>query len=597
MEEVGEAPGIVEEVVLGRAEPVSEPKLFRIPFLNFDYTRGPSLLYADGLFFFTQFDWYVSDASRLSEGRQRSRDDWAQFNGGAVYTPKTNGERNPMRERLFINVSPDVHEVFPTIPNPPSPMREVQCDRLWSVRGGNDYEALYTEAKGLRDKGMEKVTIRYHEGFWRDGGESYTFRLNAAPEHGGDEAVRRHVARVQALGWRVGLYTNYTDFAPVNANWNEDWVMRGPRGEWMVSWSRCYAPKPMIAVEQEAKNAPQIQAKFGTNHSYCDVHTAVSPFSRVDYDWRVPGAATFRRTFECFGRLLYNEKFAYKGPVYSEGANHWWYAGLTDGNYGNAVPPVDKQPLFVDFQLLKIHPLQMDVGQSNVALTLAYGHIGMLRNMKHYYMLQPLQKYYSMVPVRRIAYESDGKLLDTSQALITDAYKNGRLYLEYESGLRVWVNAGEELWPIEAADREWKLTPMGHLAITEDGKTYSYSGLAPATDGSGEVPIDVCHGPVSHYLDTKGAHVTTEQFSGCAAVALKREEGGWEVIPDGAFEELSFSPSLIGYAEDADIALESLDAHGPASAKMTCSLSGGKIHIGVSGEGVPPKHRIGEATS
>ena len=46
----------------------------------------------------------------------------------------------------------------------------------------------------------------------------------------------------------------------------------------------------MRSVEMEAKLAPQIQAKFGENHSYCDVHTAVTPFSRVDYDHRVPGA-------------------------------------------------------------------------------------------------------------------------------------------------------------------------------------------------------------------------------------------------------------------------------------------------------------------
>ena len=116
-----------------------------------------------------------------------------------------------------------------------------------------------------------------------------------------DEAVRNHLRRIKDLGWNVGVYTNYTDFAPVNKNWNEDWIMRDPKGRWNVSWARCYAPKPMIAVEQEAKNAPQIQAKFGTNHSYCDVHTAVSPFSRVDYDWRVPGAGTSEKLLNVSG--------------------------------------------------------------------------------------------------------------------------------------------------------------------------------------------------------------------------------------------------------------------------------------------------------
>lgn len=592
MVEQGDPAGIVEKVALGRAEPVSDPKLFQIPFLNYNYGRGPRLLYSDGLFFFTQFDWYFSDASSLFEGDFAKGDSSICFNGGAEYTAKTNGMRNPMRERLFINVSPDVHEVFPTIPNPASPMRSLQADRLWTIRGGNDYNALFDEARRLRALGMERVTIRYHEGFWRDAGESYTFRLNAAPKRGGDQAVRNHVRRVQALGWRVGLYTNYTDFATVNKNWNEDWVMRGPQGQWNVSWSRCYAPKPMIAVEQEARNAPVIQAKFGTNHSYCDVHTAVSPFSRVDYDWRVPGAATFRRTFECFGRLLLNEKKAYKGPVYSEGANHWWYAGLTDGNYGNTAPRVDKRPMFVDFQLLKIHPLQMDAGVSSIALTLAYGHIGMLKNMKHYYMLQPVQQYYSMIPVKRIAYESAGKLLDTSQALITDGYKNGRLHVEYDSGLKVWVNGGQDLWTVSAAKRRWTLPKWGHLAITEDGGVYSYSGLWPRIDGmsSSGTPIDLCHGSVSHYVDTKGSFVATKNLAGRGAAALKKEVGGWELIPDGQFKELGFDPALIGM-KSTGVRVDGIAQDGSPVAGPTVRWSRGKLYV-IPGKSKAFKYRL-----
>ena len=116
-----------------------------------------------------------------------------------------------------------------------------------------------------------------------------------------------------------------------------------PDGEWQVSWSRCYAPKPQIAWEQEVIFAPKIQKMFNTNHSYCDVHTAVSPMSRVDYDYRVPGAGTFRHVINCFGLLLMNESKTY-GPVYSEGGNHWWYAGLLDGNYANG--NLDKLPVF-----------------------------------------------------------------------------------------------------------------------------------------------------------------------------------------------------------------------------------------------------------
>ena len=79
-------------------------------------------------------------------------------------------------ETLFINVSPDVHEVLPTVDNPASPMRSIQADRLWAINGGSDLNGLGQFVTGLRSKGVEKVTIRYHEDFWREGGESYTFK-------------------------------------------------------------------------------------------------------------------------------------------------------------------------------------------------------------------------------------------------------------------------------------------------------------------------------------------------------------------------------------------------------------------------------------
>ena len=71
-----------------------------------------------------------------------------------------------------------------------------------------------------------------HEITWRDGGESFTFREAAAPGKGGDEALKQYVAAQRSLGWRSGLYTNYTDFAPVNAYWDTDRVMRRSDGNW-----------------------------------------------------------------------------------------------------------------------------------------------------------------------------------------------------------------------------------------------------------------------------------------------------------------------------------------------------------------------------
>ena len=618
--EMEEPSGQVEQVLLGHAEPVSDPKLFWIPYLTFgSKSADPRALYADGLFYFTQFDWHYSDASALFARHSIGRGE-ACYNGGAHYTPKTDGRRNPLRERLFINVSPDFHEVLPTIPNPPSPMKDAQGDRLWRVKHGSDHAAEIREARHLRALGLEKVTIRYHEDSWRDAGESFTFRIEAAPKRGGDEALRKFVAAVQACGWRVGLYTNYTDYAPVNEYWSEDWVSRMPNGDWRRAWARCYSPKPMIAVQMQAKLAPQIQRKFGENHSYCDVHTCVTPFSRVDYDVRVPGAGTFRRTFECFGRLLYNEKFAHKGPVYSEGRNHWWYAGLTDGNYAQlASPDPPREPLLVDFDLLKMHPLQMDAGmgspgmfyrgsklrshQQFIATTLAYGHIGFLGAgekdmMKIYYMLQPLEEHYTMIPVRRIAYERGGKLLNTSDALVAGVYKDSRLHVEYESGLKVWVNGSASVWEAGGLGPRRELPAWGYLAITRDGHTFSCSGIAPAA-GSGESVgprrhIDLSHGPCSHYLDTRGSFVFADTVSGEGAGALKQEEAGWELIPARQFAEFGFRPELAG-AAGRDVEVQAVDEQGAPCPRPTIRWSRGLVYV-IRGEGKAFKYLLQPGT-
>jgi hypothetical protein len=607
--------GTIAKIALGRAEGLHEPRTFWVPYLTYgSKNRDPRILLDDGLFVFAQFDWYVSDSSELFGVSGRTGRDWAEFNGGLVYNPKTDGKRNPLRERLFLTASPDVQEVLPTIPNPPSPMREAQADRQWRIRRNSPRPSEIADAKHLRALGLEKVTVRYHEESWRDAGESFTFRTNAAPGRGGDEALKKMVAAVQATGWRVGLYSNYTDFAPVNSYWNEDWVTRTSDGNWLGAWTRCYAPKPMIAVQMQALLAPQIQAKFGENHSYCDVHTCVTPFQRVDYDARVPGAGTFRRTFECFGRLLYNEKFAHKGPVYSEGRNHWWYAGLTDGNYAQmSAPEPPSEPLFVDFDLRKMHPLQMDAGMGSpgmfyrnsklrnyrqfMATTLAYGHIGFLEAgeadmMRMYYLLQPLQPHYVMKKVESITY--DGQ--PTSQALASGAIDTGRLRVDYEGGTSVWVNGSNEPWIVSVAPEHSRtLPPWGFLGYADGGQVQSMYALLPAIAGERIVsppvrPADLAHGPDSHYLASAKGFLRTDSLATDGSGVLKREKDGWELIPARESGVFGFDPRLVDCA-DRPFAVHALAEDGTLGEPVPARWSRGLCYV-VRGKDAPFKYRI-----
>ncbi len=536
-----------------------------MPFLIYGKQRIPNILYSNGLFFFKQFDWYASDASDFLRGRNRIKEGLAAYNHGLRYIPKTNGLRNPVHEKLFITISPDVQEVLPTIDNPKSPMRSMMANRLWMIEGSPDYDYLKHQVNELRALGLENVAVRYHEGFWRDEGESYTFRTETAPKRGGNQAVKELVKYVKDKDWLVGLYSNYTDFSPVNENWNPDWIKRGPHGEWEVSWSRCYSPKPMVALEQERKFAPIIHQQFGSNHSYCDVHTAVSPITRVDYDYRVPGAATFRRTYECYGLILMNEKKAYHEPVYSEGNYHWWYAGLVDGNYGNAKPKLNKTAVFPDFQLLKIHPLEMDGGNVNaqgaeyLAYTLAYGHIGILNGenderIKRYAMLQALQRYYSMVAVKTISYVDEGQYYKASQAIVKDLIEAPKIALEYESGLKVYVNFSTENWELKSMGNDYILPKFGFLAVYEKDSIISFSGFLNGSDKR----IDFIRARNYFYIDSYGNNINLTDFSCDGKVFIKKEKFGWEIIPATDFGTLSFKLSALGIASQ-NIQIEGLD--------------------------------------
>ncbi|MBP7933374.1 MAG: hypothetical protein KA354_01885 [Phycisphaerae bacterium] len=602
---------VVERVALGRADPLSAPKLFKIPYLTFGWgNTDPRVLYSDGLFLFTQFDWYVSDASKLW-GAAEAGPTWARFNGGAEYVRKTDGARNRVRERLFINASPDVQEVLPTIPNPQSPFKNVQGERLWRVKDGSNHKAEITEATLLRKLGCEKVSIRYHENTWRDAGESFTFRLHAAPGQGGDEGCRAFVAAIKALGWRVGLYTNYIDFAPVNSHWNEDHVIRQPNGDWQRAWMRCYSAKPMYGVQMEALLAPQIHAKFGTNHSYCDVHTVFMPCEREDYDARVPGAATFRRTYECYGRLLYNEKMAHDGPVYSEGRNHWLYAGLTDGNYAQLAsdsPP--DEPLLPDFDLLKIHPLEMDAGMGDpgmffkgkpynldqyIATTLAYGHIGFFDwptlegRLKIYYLLQPVQEFYAMEPVKAIEYEKGGRMVASSEALASGAYLNNRLLVQYGGG-RVCVNGSTKSWIIDRS-RGLELPSWGFLARGDCGAVSESVITAVAGREERDSPrrrLDLSYlipegpDPASTgghcYADTRGVFFFLPIDAALqGSAAFKKDGDTWYLIPTTQFVDAAFAPRLVDKASNVAVVALNLD-DSPAEAPEI-RWSRGLLHV------------------
>ena len=551
--------GKATEIPFGSFAGLHNPQTIYVPFMA--WTNGPQVLMAHAgsdtgqpVFATVYADWYRSNASELYVAVAQGKDT-AKVNGGIRYHKKTDGLRNDVYDRIFLTVSPMIEEVLPTIANPRGLHAQQGGERTWQESWGPvDFDKEHERSLRLRAFGIEKHTQCNHEISWRDGGESFTMRTHAAPKKGGDAKQAWYVKAQRALGWMCGLYTNYTDYAPVNEHWSEDWVAREPNNEWRPAWPRNYNCKPTRANEVEHEIAPIIKERYGVNSSYTDVHTAVAPWGYNDYDARVPGAGTFAQTFYCYGELLRNDSRVYGGPIFSEGTYQMLYAGLTDGNYGHVYNGINmsQQPYLPIYDLMKIHPLEADIGISwtaayfggtpgwdwpqnrehsidrFLAAEMTYGHIGWLVEdsfgmpliCRSYYMIQQLQSRYACQAPLAIDYFGGGRFMSTSEALATGTYRDSQIRITYPGGLTLWVNGSEKVsWLVTDAalpDRKgYALPPAGWIA-TAPG-FFEYSGLREGQR------VDIVQSPEYLYFDGRGSSQSALGLTCKGGLAVRKQ--------------------------------------------------------------------------
>lgn len=555
--------GDAVELKFGRVAGVRNLRPLIVPYLTYGSTNPRVLLSGEPsrpVFTSVWFDWYRSNASEPYAAKEPAVSaDAAEINGGMRYIAKTDGLRNNLYERIFLTNSPVYEEVLPTIANPPSLRQQEGKQVIWTVTAPSTFESDHLRCRRIRSYGLDKIMQHSHEVTWRDEGDSFTMRLRASPQKGGDAKLRWYIQAQNNLGWLQGTYSNYTDFAPVNTNWSPDHVQREPSGEWRRAWPRNYALKPAKAVEFDEYYAKRIKEKYGIRMSYTDVHTAVAPWRYCDFDARVPGAGTFAATFYAYGQLLLNDQRVY-GPTQSEATYQWLYAGLESGSYGWVYTPVNllTHPLDVSFRLLKIHPLEADYGMGYtyyylsqldekwkespkkreyvdlfLATTIGYGNMGWLVNdwglddefgveamARSYYMMQQLQQQYAFVTPRRIEYASGGRMVSVSEAHATGAIAASRLHVEYENGTHVWVNRGTEgPWTVrDPGGRPIELPVNGWLVANPRTGFYEFSALV------GGRRIDYVKASEYEFLDGRGAWTEHGRLGAKGSVA-RRDRG------------------------------------------------------------------------
>ncbi len=534
-----EAPAGVEEVRFGCMEKPKEAAFTPVPYYtcggNGDGVyRRPCVVTAgkgEGrLFLLASVDWTQSNASWVFPTNHPVP---VASNGGVKYLPKTDGARNPVFERFVWSFSTNFTEVLPNIPNPPSPWRAVTAERQWSVMHANNREKDKVFWRGQRRRGIKHLIVNDHETCMRDENESFTFRTRPAPGKGGDEGMRDFTrVMIDELGYMYGPYNNYTDFAPVNGYWSADRVSRLRTLDFLTAWNRCYAPKPAWINEACEEIWTELYRKFRFNTAYCDVHTCTTPWQRTDYDTRVPGAGTFAATFYSFGELLDFERRVIGGPIYSEGQTQYLYCGIVDGNYAqDQKARLFEEPWLVDFDLLHLHPLCNNFGMGYPAMfypktykapsriawrdrflaaTVAFGHQGFFMKGnpededQSYFMLLGTGRHYCKADAQEIRYaDADGKLHDTSDAVVSGVYRRSQVVVRYSDGTVTAANGStNEMMKVEVTGRRMSLSPNGWCAFAGDGTAWAVSGEV-RKDGK---RLDVSVAPDYTYLNAYGKY-------------------------------------------------------------------------------------------
>lgn len=605
--------GRAGRVTFGRAAGAREPRLVTVPYLVGSSRARPAALVMGPpdrpLFLMGLIDHCRSGASQLWFENDIAPSG-AAYNGGSEYIPKTDGRRNDCFERLFLTIAPRFEDVLPNIPNPKSPWMHVTGDVVWRAHGASDRQRDIQTWRDTVRLGMRHLLVTDHETGWRDGGESFTFRTRAAPGKGGDEGQARYAREMIGLGIRYGIYNQFCDLGAVNEFWHPDMICRTPEGDWQPAWPRCHRPKPVRAVEYGELLPPQIQKKFALNTAYCDVHTALAPWASVDYDPRSPGAGTFAATFYAYGEIMLLQKAAWNGPVYSEGNNHWYYSGLTDGNYGqDQHARLDVEPWLVDFDLRKIHPLNCNFGMGNggmfygkkenfgdtpgeqsakldrfLAATLAFGHTGFLVReagvpcmARSYFMAQQVHAHYAREVADSIRYaDADGRLLDTSAALATGAFRRSQVLTRYANGLLVAANGHtNDAWHVEISGTGHTLPPNGFVAALPPEKPGGSPRLFVASATRDGHRADYADTADYVYADGRGRFTRLPKAATDGPlIILPASDGSLEAIPLAGTREFAV------WAGGQAASVTALDKDRKALGEVPSRWSRGLVHIG-----------------
>ena len=500
----------------GTFGPVMRRREITVPYYVFN--GHVYFLEKENLFVNAFLDWTTSDASSHDGVR-------------AIYDAKTDGVFNALRERAVFAPAWHMAETLPDIPHPKSPyLREVGSKLLLDNWTGN-FRDTARDLETLHDYGIRDAIVLVHD-WQRDGYDNgLPAHYPASEKYGGDAGMKVLASTATRLGYRIALHENYADYYPNYEHFDANDIALNADGSRVLAWFnpgtkiQSFGIKASAMLRLAKTQSPEIKRRYGTNANYLDVHSAVMPWWHVDHRAGEPDAAKFSQIIKAHTALWAYERKTFGGPVFGEGNAHWMWSGLLDGVEAQLDARQDTA-LLLDFDLLKIHPLQSNQGMGYYERwwnapnwgelppmrvldryrmqTLAFGHAGFLsrdtwNNLRVAWLennlVTPVSARYATAAPREISYFLNGAWRDVDAAIRANLGNAAfdRTRIRYDNGLEIVVNNAATPFRVG----EYSLQQFGWLARG--------AGVVAGTAMRGGTIFDFAETPTTTFVNARRA--------------------------------------------------------------------------------------------
>jgi hypothetical protein len=457
----------LQDIYIGQLPSTLSAQAISVPY----YSQAVNYIGSLALFENSYFDSFDSHASTISTtGGQK-----------AFYALNEDGTTSNVLEDIWkVSVSNNIMNVLPYPEHPASPYMSQLAGRLVMDIKGGTFDAIAAQIANLGNFGIDHCValVGNWQEFGYDNGYPAQYPANAAL--GGDAPMRAIGSTAKKNSCLFGLYEDYTDYYPDYPGYTPTATMRNSNGAQTVAWVnpvtgiQAFATKPSLFIPNAEGQSPLIHKEYGTNATFIDVNSSATPWWRTDEDPSAFGSGMFGIYRDASIGLWAYERGVEAGPVFGEGKYHWFWSGLLDGveaQFGAESTPITnglEAPLFVDFDLTRIHPLQVNYGMgyydrwmpgaTTITSTLAldayrmqeviFGHDPYLtdalwssvpRALLEQNLVSPLATRYTLQTPSTISYMVDGAWGDASAAAKAGDFSLARV--TYPNGDTVIANS------------------------------------------------------------------------------------------------------------------------------------------------------------